>query len=193
MPTQVRLLVASFGPDYAGLASRVQYTVFDYSGTVVLGPTSAGVVESATQPGTYLAAPAFDTRWAGRIEWTIQGVAGVAAIYDFGRVLGGYGVTVASFGGDNSGQAGTVGLTIYDTAGNVLAARTTVGVQESAAIPGAYWAPIFLAESWAGYLQWDIANRTGVVAVEDFGPGITPVPYPYVATPERPDTPEREP
>jgi hypothetical protein len=75
----------------------------------------------------------------------------------------------------------------------VLVARSTAGVAESAAIPGAYWAPVFLAENWAGTIQWDIAGRAGVVATEDFGPGITPVPYPTVATPERADTPERQP
>jgi hypothetical protein len=193
MGTAARQIVVSFGPSNSGLASKVQYTVFDYSGVAVLGPTSAGVVESGVEPGTYLAAPSFDTRWAGRIEWTIAGLPGVAAIDDYGRVLGGFSVAVASFGGDNSGLAASVGLTIVDTAGNVLTARSGAGVQESAQIAGAYWKPTFLAAGWTGYLQWDIAGRPGVVAIEDFGPGVAGVPYPPVTLPERPDTPERQP
>ena len=188
-----RQLIASFGPGNSGKAALVQYTVFDIAGTALLGPTSAGVVESATSPGTYLVAPTFDSAWAGRIEWLIPGAAGVAAIDDFGRVLGGQSVVVASFGAALSGQAANMGVTVFNTAGGVLTARSGVGIQESAAIPGAYWAPIFLAMGWTGYIQWDITGRPGVVGVEDFGPGIASVPYPYVATPERPDAPERQP
>ena len=100
---------------------------------------------------------------------------------------------MASFGAEHAGLAGQVGLKVLDTAGSVLAARSAAAVQESAQMAGAYWAPIFLAESWAGTLRWDIAGRAGVVAVEEFGPGVTSVPYPQVASPERPDAPERWP
>ena len=193
MATRIRQLVVSFGQGYAGLAARVAYTVFDISNAVVLGPTGAGVAEAPNEPGTYLAAPAFDTSWAGRIEWTIPGIAGVYAVDDYGRVLGGFSTIVASFGGDYHGLVGAVQYAIYDTAGGVLATPTAAGVQESAALPGVYFAPVFLASTWSGRIVWSIANRFGVVTIEDFGPGIAPVTYPYVPTPERPDAPERQP
>ena len=193
MATQIRQLVVSFGQGYAGLAARVAYTVFDISNAVVLGPTGAGVAEAPNEPGTYLAAPTFDTSWAGRIEWTIPGVAGVYAVDDYGRVLGGFSMIVASFGSDYHGLAGQVQYAIYDTAGGVLAAATAAGVQESAGLPGVYFAPVFLAAGWSGRIVWSIQNRFGVVTIEDFGPGIAPVGYPPATTPERSDAPERQP
>lgn len=48
-------------------------------------------------------------------------------------------VRIAAHGGAaNAGLAGSVGLTIEDTAGNVLVARQMAGVQESAALLGSY-------------------------------------------------------
>ena len=169
MPTYLRQIGAAFGPDYAGLASKVLYTVFDASGTNVLGPSGAGVVESTGSPGLYLVALNFDQKWSGRVEWTITGVSGVGAVDDFGRILGGYSVAVASFGADTSGQAGNIGVTVYDTGGNLLVTRQTAGIAESANLPGVYWLKLFLASGWSGYLQWDVSGRFGLVAVEEFG------------------------
>ena len=167
----------------------MRYTVFDATGAAVLGPSGAGVTESPSQPGLYLAALTFDSRWCGRIEWIISGLAGVGAVDDFGRALGGYSVAVASFGAANTGLAGAVGLTVLDTAGNVLAARTAAGIVESAQLAGTYWTPVFLAAGWCGYLQWDVAGRAGLLAVEEFGPGTSPVTFAPVTVPERPDAP----
>ena len=90
------------------------------------------------QPGTYLAALSLDARWSGRLEWTVAGLPGVGALDDYGAGLTSPRCFTCSLGAANSGLAGSVGLTIEDTAGSVLAARQTAGVQESAALPGGW-------------------------------------------------------
>ena len=188
MGSYIRQLVAAFGPDHAGLAGRVAYAVYDIAGDLVLGPTGAGVVEAAGSPGTYLAAPAFDSRWAGRIEWTIAGLPGVGALEDFGADLGTVRLLAVSFGVANAGLLGLVGYTLYDATGAVLVARATAGIAESATLPGSYYAAVFLDRGWSGRVVWDIAGRTGVGAMEEFGPGIGGVPAgPPVTVGERPD------
>src|SRR5690242_1341770 len=129
MATAARQLVLTLGPGYTGLVGKVTLTVYDLSGAAVLGPTTAGIAEDAALPGTYYAAPSFDSRWAGRVEWTVAGIPGVGGIDDYGASLGASRQIVAALGGDNGGLVGQVGYTVYDTSGAVLIARTTAGIQ----------------------------------------------------------------
>lgn len=194
MGSYIHQLVAAFGPAHAGLAARVAYTVYDIAGDVVLGPTGAGVAEAPGSPGTYLAAPSFDSRWAGRIEWTITGLPGIGALEDYGGGAGTTRLLAVSFGAANAGLLGLVGYTLYDATGAVLAARTTAGIAESAALPGSYYVAVFLDRGWSGRVVWDIAGRPGVGATEEFGPGIGGVPTgPPVTVGERPDPPIERP
>lgn len=187
MSTYTRPLIVSFGSDYSGLAGKVTLTVFDIAGDEVYGPITAGIMESATDPGTYLTAPALDSRWAGRVEWTVAGLPGVGAADDYGVVVGGRRPVVAALGADNAGLAGLVGVTVYDSAGAVLAPFTVAGIAESAALPGTYYGAIFIAAAWVGRIEWSIPARPGVVASEEFGIGVSGVPFPAVTVPERPD------
>ena len=188
MGSYIRQLVVAFGPAHAGLAGKVAYTVYDIAGDVVLGPSGAGVAAAAGLPGTYLAAPAFDSRWAGRIEWTIAGLPGIGALEEYGADLGTTRLLAVGFAAANAGLLGLVGYTLYDATGAALVAHTTAGIAESAALPGSYYVAVFLDRGWSGRIVWDIAGRPGVGATEEFGPGIggAPVGLP-VTVGERPD------
>lgn len=108
-----------------------------------------------------------------------------------GRVLGGRDVAVCSFGADNAGQARHVGLTICDIGGNVLAdrgGRAGVGA-DSGGILGVDLPGQELSRIPAAGPRGSCRGGGGG-GVE---PGVTPVPYPNVVAPERPDAPERWP
>jgi hypothetical protein len=191
--TYTRPLIVSFGPDYGGLVGKVTLTVFDVAGDAVYGPATTGIAESASSPGTYLAAPPLDSRWAGRVEWTIAGLPGMGAVDDYGSGVGALRPVVASFGAEYAGLVGRVGVTIYDSGGAVLAPSTTAGIAESAALPGTYYGAVFIDATWCGRIEWSIADHPGITASEEFGLGVAGAPFPAVTAPERPDPPAQRP
>jgi hypothetical protein len=185
-----RPIAVSLGTGARGLAARLRYTLFDGTGTTVLGPTGDRIWESAVTPGIYLADPLFDTRWTGRIEWQVPGTT-LRGVDDFGAILGGWRVAAADLGAANARLASTVRLTLSDAQGSPLPLELDGPIQESASLPGVYWCLLFIARDWTGMLRWSIDGRPWVGAADVFGPLIGEATYPPVTLAERPDAPER--
>jgi len=75
----------------------------------------------------------------------------------------------ANLGTDKTGLAGTLGYTVYDTAGSVLLPRATAGVAELGT-SGIYVAAVTNWNStWSGYVAWDAPLGT-FLATSTFTP-----------------------
>ena len=62
-----------------------------------------------------------------------------------------------NFGSRKAGLS-TIGLTIYDSSGNIVAARTTTGIVEIG-LTGIYQSPLSIGDTFIGLILWDTGDR----------------------------------
>jgi len=72
----------------------------------------------------------------------------------------------ANLGKCLSGKSGTLGITVFDSAGNTQISRRTTGISELVAGSGLYTAQIELPNHFSGSIVWDVSEKYAVDNVD---------------------------